>query len=87
VAPADGVWILNRRTPRSVSSLARAWLEVVGRLVVVSLTRGVLGSPSKLPIEQHSRPLGEEAENYLALLQLACVLLWFRRYHRLANLG
>jgi putative transposase len=27
-----------------------------------------------------------KSENYLAMLQLACGLIWFRRYHRLANL-
>ena len=25
------------------------------------------------------------AANYLGLLKLACALLWFRRYHRLAR--
>jgi putative transposase len=25
----------------------------------------------------------KKAENYLGLLKLACILLWFRRYHRL----
>ena len=29
----------------------------------------------------------KKAVNYLGLLQLACVLLWFRRYHRLTVLG
>lgn len=29
----------------------------------------------------------KKAANYLGLLQLACVLLWFRRYYRLAVLG
>ena len=28
----------------------------------------------------------KKASNYLGLLQLACVLLWFRRYYRLAIL-
>jgi transposase len=28
----------------------------------------------------------KKSENYLAMLQLACGLIWFRRYHRLANL-
>lgn len=28
----------------------------------------------------------KKAKNYLALLQLACALLWFRRYHQLAVL-
>jgi transposase len=28
----------------------------------------------------------KKACNYLGLLQLACALLWFRRYHRLAGL-
>ena len=27
-----------------------------------------------------------KAKNYLAMLKLACALLWFRRYHRLAHL-
>ena len=27
----------------------------------------------------------KKAENYLGLLKLACALLWFRRYHRLAG--
>ena len=27
----------------------------------------------------------KQACNYLGLLKLACALLWFRRYHRLAN--
>ncbi len=29
----------------------------------------------------------KKARNYLGLLQLACVLLWYRRYHRLTVLG
>ncbi len=28
----------------------------------------------------------KKSENYLGLLKLACGLLWFRRYHRLADL-
>ncbi len=28
----------------------------------------------------------KKAANYLGLLKLACALLWFRRYHRLASL-
>ena len=27
----------------------------------------------------------KKAKNYLGLLKLACILLWFRRYHRLAS--
>ena len=29
----------------------------------------------------------KKAANYLGLIQLACLLLWFRRYHRLTVLG
>jgi len=29
----------------------------------------------------------KKAANYLGLLKLACALLWFRRYHRLADLA
>ena len=29
----------------------------------------------------------KKAANYLGLIQLACMLLWFRRYHRLTVLG
>ena len=29
----------------------------------------------------------KKARNYLGLLQFACLLLWFRRYHRLTVLG
>ena len=29
----------------------------------------------------------KKARNYLGLIQLACVLIWFRRYHRLTVLG
>ena len=29
----------------------------------------------------------KKAANYLGLVQLACALLWFRRYHRLTVLG
>jgi putative transposase len=29
----------------------------------------------------------KKARNYLGLLQLACMLLWYRRYHRLTVLG
>ncbi len=29
----------------------------------------------------------KKARNYLGLIQLACMLLWFRRYHRLTVLG
>jgi hypothetical protein len=28
----------------------------------------------------------KKSANYLGMLKLACGLLWFRRYHRLANL-
>jgi len=28
-------------------------------------------------------PWDKHADNYLALLKLACALLWYRRYHRL----
>lgn len=29
----------------------------------------------------------KKAQNYIGLLQLACGLIWFRRYHRLTVLG
>ena len=29
----------------------------------------------------------KEPRNYLGLIQLACALLWFRRLHRLADMG
>lgn len=29
----------------------------------------------------------KKARNYLGLLQLACALIWYRRYHRLTVLG
>ena len=65
--------IRDERPPRPVRHKPRRW--VVERTIAwLHLCRGIL-----IRWEKHSA-------NYLGLLQLACGLLWFRRYHRLANL-
>jgi putative transposase len=51
---------------------ARRWV-VERTLAWLSKCRGVLVRYEK------------KSQNYLALLKLACALLWYRRYHRLCN--
>ena len=65
--------IRDERPPRPVRYKPRRW--VVERTIAwLHACRGIL-----IRWEKHSA-------NYLGLLQLACGLIWFRRYHRLANL-
>ncbi len=63
----------DRRQPRPKQHPARRGV-VERTLAWLSMCRGIL-----VRWEQKS-------ENYLGMLQLACGLIWFRRYHRLANL-
>ncbi len=65
--------IRDERPPRPIRHKPRRWV-VERTLAWLSMCRGVL-----IRWEQKSA-------NYLGLLQLACGLIWFRRYHRLANL-
>lgn len=65
--------IRDERPPRSIQHKPRRW--VVERTIAwLHGCRGIL-----IRWEKHSA-------NYLGLLQLACGLIWYRRYHRLANL-
>jgi putative transposase len=65
--------IRDERPPRPQRHPARRW--VVERTIAwLHQCRGLLVRWEK------------EAANYLGLLKLACALLWFRRYHRLAGL-
>jgi putative transposase len=65
--------IRDERPPRPVRHKPRRW--VVERTIAwLHLCRGLL-------IRWEKR-----SANYLGLLQLACGLIWFRRYHRLAKL-
>ncbi len=65
--------IRDERPPRPTRHKARRW--VVERTIGwLSKCRGILIRWEK------------EAVNYLGLLQVACALLWFRRFHRLAGL-
>ncbi len=63
----------DRRQPRPKQHPARRWV-VERTLAWLSMCRDIL-----VRWEQKS-------ENYLGMLQLACGLIWFRRYHRLADL-
>lgn len=65
--------INDERPPRPKQHPARRWV-VERTLAWLSMCRAILVRWEK------------KSENYLGLLQLACGLLWFRRYHRLANL-
>jgi putative transposase len=65
--------IRDERPPRPKRYPARRWV-VERTLAWLSMCRGILIRWEK------------KSENYLGLLQLACGLIWFRRYHRLANL-
>lgn len=61
------------RPPRPVHHPPRRWV-VERTLAWLSMYRGILVRWEK------------KSQNYLGMLKLACGLLWFRRYHRLANL-
>ena len=63
----------DERPPRSTEHPPRRWV-VERTLAWLSMCRGILIRWEKKSV------------NYLGLLKLACGLLWFRRYHRLANL-
>lgn len=63
----------DARPPRPVTHPARRWV-VERTLAWLSMYRGILIRWEK------------KSENYLGMLKLACGLLWFRRYHRLAHL-
>lgn len=65
--------IRDARPPRPVRYKPRRWV-VERTLAWLSMCRGILIRWEK------------KSENYLAMLQLACGLIWFRRYHRLADL-
>jgi putative transposase len=64
--------IRNQRPPRPKQHRARRWV-VERTLAWLSKCRAILVRWDK------------KAANYLGLLKLACALLWFRRYHRLAT--
>jgi putative transposase len=64
--------IRDERPERPKRHPARRWV-VERTLAWLSKCRGILIRWEKKP------------ENYLGLLKLACGLLWFRRYHRLAH--
>jgi putative transposase len=63
--------IRDERPPRPKTHKPRRWV-VERTLAWLSRCRGILIRYEK------------KAENYLAILQLACGLLWFRRLHRLS---
>lgn len=65
--------IRDRRPARPHDHPPRRWV-VERTLAWLSTYRGVLIRWEK------------KSANYLGLLKLACGLLWYRRYHRLANL-
>jgi putative transposase len=65
--------IRDPRPPRPKRHKARRW--------VVERTLGWLNRCRAILVRWD-----KTADNYLGLLKLACALLWFRRYHRLANL-
>ena len=65
--------IRDERPPRPNRHQARRWV-VERTLAWLSKCRGLLVRYEK------------KAENYLGLLQLACGLIWFRRYLRLSGL-
>ena len=63
----------DERPPRPKQHPARRWV-VERTLAWLSMCRGILVRWEK------------KSANYLGMLKLACGLLWFRRYHRLADL-
>ena len=65
--------IRDLRPPRLQRFTPRRWV-VERTLAWLSMCRGILIRCEK------------KSENDLAMLQLACGLIWFRRYHRLADL-
>jgi putative transposase len=65
--------IRDERPERPHEYKPRRWV-VERTLSWLSMCRGILIRWEK------------KSANYLGLLKLACGLLWFRRYHRLANL-
>ena len=65
---------IARRGIESSERLGRHRWVVERTLAWLSMCRGILIRWEK------------KSENYLGMLKLACGLLWFRRYHRLANL-
>ena len=65
--------IRDERPERPHEHRPRRWV-VERTLGWLSMCRGILIRWEK------------KSENYLGLLKLACGLLWFRRFHRLANL-
>jgi putative transposase len=65
--------LIAERPPRPKRHKPRRWV-VERTLAWLSMCRGLLIRWEK------------KSQNYLGLLQLACALIWFRRYHRLANL-
>jgi putative transposase len=65
--------IRDERPARSHRHPARRWV-VERTLAWLSMCRGILIRWEKKSV------------NYLGMLKLACGLLWFRRYHRLADL-
>ena len=65
--------IRDTRPARPHEHKPRRWV-VERTLAWLSMCRGILIRWEK------------KSQNYLAMLQLACGLIWFRRYHRLADL-
>jgi putative transposase len=65
--------IRDERPPRPSAHKPRRWV-VERTLAWLSMCRGILIRWEK------------KSENYLGMLQLACGLIWFRRYHRLTDL-
>lgn len=65
--------IRDERPPRTTQYPARRWV-VERTLAWLSMCRGILVRWER------------KSANYLGLLKLACGLLWYRRYHRLADL-
>jgi putative transposase len=65
--------IRDKRPKRLHEHPARRWV-VERTLAWLSMYRGILIRWEK------------KSQNYLGLLKFACGLLWFRRYHRLADL-
>ena len=63
----------DERPPSSKRHPARRWV-VERTLAWLSMCRGIL-------IRWETK-----SANYLGMLKLACALIWFRRYHRLADL-
>ena len=64
--------IRDKRPPRPTQYPARRWV-VERTLAWLSKCRAILVRWDK------------KAKNYLGLLKLACILLWFRRYHKLVQ--